>query len=71
MEVNYTDALLFSKDAELGTGKIYYPDGSLRYEWKLTNMDDKRYKKAYHRNGQLHEETYYNNMGETIKRVVY
>ncbi len=63
------DALRFVEDTEAGNGKIYYRDGTLMYEWNLTNTLKGGYKKSYNRDGSLVEEKIYDNMGELVEVI--
>ena len=69
MEIDYEDALTLSDDSEAGRGKVYYRDGTLRYEWRLTNTEKNRYKKAYNIKGELTEAKYYDQYGNLLKIV--
>ena len=55
MTVDYSDALLLTDDDETGSGKIFFNDGVLMYEWHLTTRDPNRYKKMYNYRGDLVE----------------
>lgn len=71
MEADYRDALFFSEDGETGEGKIYYRDGTLMYEWSLTNLKDQRYKKSYNVESELTEVKLYDPGGKLIKVTDY
>ena len=70
MEENYSDAIDFPNEPnrETGEGKLYFPDGSLKYEWSFTKGNQVNYKKSYNRAGELVLELYYNRDGDLIKR---
>lgn len=64
MVENYEDALRFVEDKEAGEGKVYYRDGTLMYEWSLTNAGRGGYKRSYNQNGVLVEEKLFDHNGE-------
>ncbi|MCA9403279.1 MAG: hypothetical protein KC897_05810 [Candidatus Omnitrophica bacterium] len=66
---DFKDALRFVDDPEVGYGRIYYRDGSLMYEWKLTNLLKGGYKKSYNKEGRLVEEKVYDNMGDLVEVI--
>ena len=65
-EIDYSDARTPYNDKEVGFGKLYYADGTLRYEWNITNSLEPGYKKAYNPDGQLRVVTYYDTLGNEI-----
>ena len=66
-EVDYRDARLDMKDEkENGIGRLYYPDGVLKYEWYFTNSG-KAYRKSYNPDGTLRVEFYYDRFGKLIE----
>ena len=67
--VNYDDAREYPGDSEVGVGKLYYPDGTLKYEWNITNSNTTGYKKSYNRDGQLRAEIYYDEKGNVIRSM--
>ncbi len=69
MEENVFDALLLCDDPEAGWGKTYYRDGTLMYEWALTNELDGGYKRSYNVKGELTEEKIYDDRCE-IESIV-
>lgn len=64
---DFKDALRFVDDPEVGYGRIYYRDGKLMYEWKLTNLLKGGYKRSYNKEGRLVEEKIYDNMGDLVE----
>jgi antitoxin component YwqK of YwqJK toxin-antitoxin module len=69
MEQDLTDALWFSSgkdNIETGVGKVYYRDGTLMYEWHLTNQDQGGYKKSYNQDGQVVSLRRFNERGELV-----
>lgn len=70
MEENYDDAIIFpgEPDRETGIGKVYFRDGTLKYEWNFTHSDQVHYKKSYNRNGELTLDLYYDKDGDLLKR---
>ena len=67
MELNYEDALDWGDEQEVGVGKVYNKDGTLKYEWNLTTKNSTGFKKSYNRYGQLVREVRYNSSGEIIQ----
>ena len=57
--VDYTDAPYKRDEVEVGVGKVYFPDGTLKYEWNFTRNSHPNFKKSYNRNGEITLETYY------------
>ncbi len=71
-EVDYEDAWDYKEgDKEVGIGKLYYSDGTLKYEWNMTKSNPKGFKKTYDRNGELRYEAYYDQFGELIGSQKY
>jgi hypothetical protein len=70
MEKNYQDAMVFPNEPnrETGSGKLFWPDGTLKYEWSFTNSNQVNYEKSYSLNGDLILELYYNRDGDLIKK---
>lgn len=52
---------------EVGTGKVYFRDGTLKYEWHLTNSDKTGYKKSYSQDGQLRAALYFDEQGQLVE----
>jgi antitoxin component YwqK of YwqJK toxin-antitoxin module len=67
MEENVFDALMLCDDPEAGQGKTYYRDGTLMYEWALTNELKGGYKRSYDVEGNLTEEKIYDDQCQVIK----
>jgi len=67
MEANYEDALLFTDSVEVGVGKIYFRDGTMMYEWNITNANPTKYTRAYNIKGQPVETKYFDQDGKLIK----
>ena len=63
---NYQDARNFGDNKEVGIGKLYYPDGTLKYEWSLIRSDPTGFKKSYNTDGSLRAETYIDETGKVI-----
>lgn len=68
---DFKDSLRFVEDPEVGHGKIFYRNGTLMYEWELTNLLKGGYKKSYNRNGELVEEKIYDNIGDIVEVINY
>ena len=66
-EYNYEDARFIRGENEVGIGKIYNKDGSLKYEWYRTNGNKVGFRKSYNRNGELRAATYYDQQGHITK----
>ena len=64
MEEDRRDALIAVNDREAGKGKVYARDGTLMYEWELTNALNGGYKMSYDKKGDLVEIKYYNTLGK-------
>lgn len=71
LTADFKDALRFVEDPEVGHGKIFYRNGTLMYEWELTNMLKGGYKKSYNRDGELVEEKIYDNIGDLVEVINY
>lgn len=71
MEKNLEDAMWITNNSEVGEGKVYYRDGKLMYEWKLTNRDQGGYNKSYNKEGKLVNVRYLDETGEIIKEENY
>jgi antitoxin component YwqK of YwqJK toxin-antitoxin module len=70
MEEDYTDELNFPNDPthETGAGKLFYPEGTLKYEWSFVKGNQVNYRKSYNRDGVLILEAYYDRDGDAIKK---
>jgi len=67
-EVDYRDARLgMENEKEVGIGKLYYSDGTLKYEWHFTNSG-LAYRKSYNSDESLRAEYYYDRYGKLIKK---
>ncbi len=64
MERDYTDAREYFEEDEVGVGKVYFRDGTLKYEWSMTNGDPVGFKKSYNGQGELVSEVYYDGEGK-------
>ena len=62
-EIDYRDARHRPGDKEVGVGKVYYMDGTLKYEWSVTNSNRIDYKKSYNQDGQLRYEADFDSQG--------
>jgi antitoxin component YwqK of YwqJK toxin-antitoxin module len=52
---------------EKGKGKIYYRDGTLKYEWRKIKGEPEGYVKSYDRQGRLESASYFDEDGNLIK----
>ena len=66
MEENFEDAMRYVEIPETGSGKTYYRDGTLMYEWDLTNMTKNRVTKAYNIKGELVEVRHFDQNGKVV-----
>jgi len=64
--VDYADALYNKDEVEVGVGKVYFSDGTLKYEWSLTRNGPPNFKKSYNRNGELTLEINYDEEGRLL-----
>lgn len=71
MEQDFSDALVLVDDPEVGAGKVYRRDGTLMYEWRLTNKHQGGYKRSYDRDGRLVFESYFDQTGKMIRSQSY
>jgi len=67
LEANYEDAREQSDKKETGIGKLYYKDGTLKYEWNLTNSEKTGFKKSYNQDGELRAAFYFDEQGQPIE----
>ncbi len=67
LELDYQDARPHKDEREVGTGKVYFRDGILKYEWHLTNSDKIGYKKSYNQDGQLRAALYFDEQGQPVE----
>jgi len=73
MEEDYTNTSRLSKFTQdkferVGRGKIYRLNGSIKYEWFITDDAKQYYTKRYNSRGEIVQENYYNTNGEYIKK---
>jgi antitoxin component YwqK of YwqJK toxin-antitoxin module len=52
----------------VGIGKLYWPNGKLKYEWHLTRRDPIGYKKSYNKEGELRHAVFYDEFNNQIER---
>ena len=66
---DFQDALWIpeNKNRETGSGKVYFRDGRLMYEWHLTNQSQGGYTKSYDYNGRLVAVSYFDQNGDLIE----
>lgn len=67
LEIDYQDARDAGGDVETGRGKLYYKDGTVKYEWQLTNRDEEGFKKSYDQKGGLRGALYFDRDGRQIE----
>jgi len=73
MEEDYTNTDYvsdFLRDTfeRVGSGKMYRLNGSLKYEWYVTDDEKQYYTKRYNSRGDVVQENFYNKLGELIKK---
>ncbi len=66
MEIDYTDAREFPGIKESGSGKSYFRNGKLKYEWNFTRRNREGFRKSYDRNGFLRKEIHYDEKGNPL-----
>jgi len=66
MEEDYSDARDYKGRKEVGVGKVYFRDGTLKYEWYLVQSDPLGYSKSYNQKGQMVAAVYYNEDGQEV-----
>lgn len=69
METDYSDARNYGDDPEVGVGKMYYPNGKLKYEWHMTNSDAEGFKKSYSQDGMLRAALYFDQYGQLVRQT--
>ena len=70
LEINYEDARGdYKEDKEVGMGKVYFSDGTLKYEWHFTNDHKEGFRKSYNRNGELVAAFYYDENGQLLNET--
>lgn len=67
LEINYEDARKDIDAKETGVGKVYYREGTLKYEWHLTNSEKIGFKKSYNQDGELRAAFYFDENGQLMK----
>ena len=67
MEEDYSNARDSRGEEEVGIGKVYSRDGTLRYEWFMTVTEPIGYKKSYNSNGDLVAEFYYDEYDQPME----
>lgn len=67
LEVNYEDAREQSGEKETGAGRVYYRDGTIKYEWNLTNSEKIGFKKSYSQDGRLRAAFYFDEYGQPVE----
>lgn len=67
LEVNYEDAREQSDNRETGVGRVYYRDGTIKYEWNLTNSEKIGFKRSYNPDGALRAAFYFDEHGQLVE----
>ncbi len=65
-EQDLEDALPLLNNNEVGIGKLYYPNGLLKYEWNITIGTHPGFKKSYSTDGSLRAEFYFDEQGQPM-----
>jgi antitoxin component YwqK of YwqJK toxin-antitoxin module len=63
------DARQIPGEAEIGVGKVYFPDGKVRYEWNQTRGKPQGFKKSYNGDGELVQEITLDQRGQIIEII--
>jgi antitoxin component YwqK of YwqJK toxin-antitoxin module len=71
LEQDSEDALMTLKSRESGVGKTYYRDGTVMFEWNITNHGAERFTRAYNIKGQLVEERQFDKTGKLINTLPF
>jgi len=66
-EEDFSDAMYITNNKEVGKGKIFFRNGTIMYEWSLTNKEKGGYNRSYNQNGELIEENLLNQSGKIIE----
>ncbi len=66
-EVDYSNAITGIDQKESGIGKLYYPNGLLKYEWNHTTTQNEGYKRSYNQDGTLRAESKFDSQGHFIE----
>jgi len=66
MTEDYYDARSHTGGLETGTGKVYFRDGTIKYEWRFVESDPAAFKKSYNRRGELVDEVYFDEFGQEV-----
>ena len=66
-QADYSEAIDDPNNKEVGAGKLYYPDGHLKYEWNLTRGNYRGFKKSYNTDGSLRAEIYFDAQGQMLE----
>lgn len=70
LEINYEDARGdYREDKEVGAGKVYFSDGTLKYEWNFTTTHKEGFRKSYNRKGDLVAAFYYDEHGQLLNEI--
>ena len=66
MVINMEDARDDPINHENGTGKVFWSNGVLKYEWSITKSDRTAYKRSYNTEGGLISEEFFDSHGQPI-----
>jgi len=70
-EVDYEDARSWGDNKEVGVGKLYHRDGTLKFEWHITRSESPGFKKSYNKDGSLRHAAYYDDFGRLIEEKTH
>jgi hypothetical protein len=65
-EQDLEDERPFPNNRETGVGKLYHPNGLLKYEWNVTFSTDPSFKRSYNTDGTLRAEFYFDKDGKLL-----
>ncbi|MBN1870750.1 MAG: hypothetical protein JW847_09275 [Candidatus Omnitrophica bacterium] len=66
MQEDFTDARALTNHTEKGMGKVYFRDGTVKYEWHLTVTEPIGYLKSYDRKGNVVDAVYFDEFGQAV-----
>ncbi len=76
MEQDFTEArfmamrIAFGNLEYVGIGKIYRPDGSVKFEWQIVDNSESNYTRVYNTQGAVIEEKHFDAQGDPITPLI-
>lgn len=67
MEEDFTDAREYNDNREVGIGKVYFRDGTLKYEWFMVNSEPTGFNRSYDTRGRLVYEVLFDEYGQIVQ----